>query len=212
MRPWIVLATGMMFGVLASCQMEAAWNIDAPKGESLGRVTRALLLAVEAQDAAAQQALDAIGKATIPGGYDRANLDAARRSQQRLRTKAQLVDTRIEQARLSGDLYFQMWSEEIGTYTDSQLAKEAARQRKGVMKRYEAAVEAVEAAKHAMEPMLTYLDDRILSIQHAYAANVEAPEPRSTEVIAGMMMTKTREAREACEVFQREIPEEMRLR
>ncbi|MBK9188726.1 MAG: DUF2959 family protein [Phycisphaerales bacterium] len=194
----------------ASCTQDAAWTVEPPRGDRLGAVARAINLTVEAQEAAAQKAIEALAAAGVTQGDAGEILAGARREVQRLRTRAQLAGRRLEHSRLTGDMLFEQWGEEIGAYTDGALAKEASRQRSLVRTRFDAAIEALDHADEAFNPILRLLDDRLLSLQHAIAANVEPPAPLWTEVIAGDLLARTHAARDVCEEFVKQVPEASR--
>lgn len=191
----------VLLSLMMSCTQDAAWHMDAPRGDRLHAVARALSLTADAQEAAVAQAIDALALASRTQVDQGAIVADARRAVQRLRTRAQLAGRRLEQARLAGDMLFEQWDDEIGTYSSRELAREASRQRGLVRARFDDAIDALDGSKEAFAPVLRLLDDRILSLQHAIAANVEAPAPLATEVVSGEMLTRTRAARAACEAF-----------
>lgn len=93
--------------------------------------------------------------------YDRLNAE-----HQRSEHRAEEVRERIDRVEQVAEDLFEEWEEEIGAYSDPDLARQSRSLLADTRSEYQAVVNAMHRAEQTMEPVLTLFNDQVMFLRH----------------------------------------------
>lgn len=93
--------------------------------------------------------------------YDRLNSEYKRSE-----SRAQAVRERINRVETVAEDLFEEWEDEIGAYSDSDLARQSRHMLSETRSDYTDVIDAMHRAEQAMSPLLTLFNDQVLFLRH----------------------------------------------
>lgn len=167
--------TGRCCCFLASLALVACTSTYYRAMESIGIEKRDILVdriddSREAQDDAKEQFASALEQyrsvVAFEGGdleevYDRLNAEYERSER-----RADEVRRRIDSVEKVADDLFEEWEDEIGQYSDPDLARESRTLLADTRTRYGGVIAAMHRAEETMDPVLTLFNDQVMFLRH----------------------------------------------